>query len=77
MYRALVISVALFAVWIYFIVASIEPIVSRENNNKFHAMLLGCNNLGSSKDIKHVLYFDCNGTIELHKELDWNKNIEK
>lgn len=67
----LMVPAALFAVWIWVIVASIEPMVSRDNNNRVHALLLGCKLLGSSKDIEQVLYFDCNGKIELHKEIDW------
>lgn len=79
MKRALVyiVPAALFVVWFSVVLLGIDEMVSKENNNKFHAMLLGCKNLGSSKDIKHVLYFDCNGKIELHKELDWNKGIEE
>jgi hypothetical protein len=45
--------------------------VSRENNNKFHAMLLGCKYIGNAKDVEKVLYFDCADQIELHKEIDW------
>jgi hypothetical protein len=45
--------------------------VSQENNNKFHAMLLGCKYIGSAKDVEKVLYFDCADRIELHKEIDW------
>ena len=73
----ILVPAAFFAAWLWIIVVSIEPMVSRENNNKFHAMLLGCKNLGNSKDIEHVLYFDCNGKIELHKELDWSASIKK
>ena len=66
-----IIPIALFVVWINFVLSGIDIMVSKERNNKFHAMLLGCKNLGTSKDVDHVLYFDCNGKIKLHKELDW------
>ena len=71
--RALVyiIPVALFVVWFKIVLLGIDTMVTKENNNKFHAMLLGCKNLGSTKDIEGILYFDCDGKIELHKELDW------
>ena len=71
--RALVyiIPVALFVVWFKIVLLGINTMVTKENNNKFHAMLLGCKNLGSTKDIEGILYFDCDGKIELHKELDW------
>jgi hypothetical protein len=73
MKRALgyMIPVALFAVWIWVIVLGIGPMVSKENNNRVHALLLGCQLLGNSKDVEQILYFDCNGRIELHKEIDW------
>jgi hypothetical protein len=45
--------------------------VSRENNNKFHAMLLGCKYMGRMENLVQVLVFDCNSRIELHKEIDW------
>ena len=75
--RALVyiIPAALFVVWFGIVLAGIDMMISKENNNKFHAMLLGCKNLGSSKDIEGILYFDCNGKIELHKELDWTSGM--
>jgi hypothetical protein len=62
---------AFFAAWIWFVMLGIEPMVSRENNNRFHAMLLGCKYIGSTKDVEKVLYFDCADRIELHKEIDW------
>jgi hypothetical protein len=65
------IPIALFSLWLWIIVASIEPMVSRDNNNRVHALLLGCQFLGKSETINRVLYFDCNGKIELHKEIDW------
>jgi hypothetical protein len=67
----LTIPVALFAVWLWFIVSGIEPMVSKDNNNRVHALLLGCQLLGKSKDVEQILYFDCNGRIELHKEINW------
>jgi hypothetical protein len=46
--------------------------VAEESNNKFHAMLLDCKYMGKSKDFDAVLFFDCNGRVELHKEIEWN-----
>lgn len=76
MKRALyyIIPAALFVLAMFGILQGIDTMTSKENNNRFHAMLLGCKNLGSSKDIGGVLYFDCNGKIELHKEIDWSAN---
>jgi hypothetical protein len=73
MKRALgwIVPAALFAVWIWVIVLGIGPMVSKENNNRVHALLLGCQLLGKSKDVEQILYFDCAGRIELHKEIDW------
>jgi hypothetical protein len=68
---AILVPAALFAVAIWGIIGGIEPMVSQENNNKFHAMLLGCKYIGSAKDVEKVLYFDCADQIELHKEIDW------
>jgi hypothetical protein len=73
----LIVPAALFAVWLWVIVAGIEPMVSKENNNRFHAVLLGCQLLGSAKEIESVLYFDCNGKIELHKEINWAQEAYK
>jgi hypothetical protein len=67
----LIIPVALFAVWLWIVVSGIGPMVSKDNNNRVHAMLLGCQLLGKSKDVEQILYFDCNGRIELHKEINW------
>jgi hypothetical protein len=69
----ILIPAALFAATIWAIVQGIEPMVSSENNNRIHATLLGCTYLGKSKDLETVLYFDCAGRIELHKEIEWNK----
>lgn len=79
MKRALgyLVPAALFAVWIGVIVVSIDPMVSKENNNRVHALLLGCQLLGSAKEIESVLYFDCNGKIELHKEINWAQEARK
>lgn len=73
MKRALgyMIPAALFAVWLWIIVSGIEPMVSKENNNRVHALLLGCQLLGKSKEVEQILYFDCAGRIELHKEINW------
>jgi hypothetical protein len=45
--------------------------VSKENNNRFHAMLLGCKYMGRMEKMDEVLIFDCADKIELHKEIDW------
>jgi hypothetical protein len=47
--------------------------VSRENNNRFHAVLLGCKYMGKMEKMEEVLIFDCADKIELHKEINWNK----
>jgi hypothetical protein len=70
---AILIPAALFAAAMWAIVRGIEPMVSRENNNRIHAMLLNCAYMGKSKDFETVLFFDCKGRIELHKEIEWNK----
>jgi hypothetical protein len=64
---------AFFAVAFWGIIGGIEPMVSRENNNKFHAVLLGCKYMGKMENIEEVLIFDCADKIELHKEINWNK----
>jgi hypothetical protein len=69
---AILIPAAFFALAIWGIVQGIETMVSRENNNRIHAMLLNCTYMGKSKDFETVLYFDCNGRVELHKEIQWN-----
>ena len=28
--------------------------------------------MGKGKDFETVLYFDCDGRVELHKEIQWN-----
>jgi hypothetical protein len=68
---AILVPAAFFAAWVWFIIQGIEPMVSRENNNKFHAMLLGCKYMGQMENLVQVLVFDCNSRIELHKEIDW------
>jgi len=54
-------------------ITGINRMVLRENNNKFHAMILGCKFLGPVPDLENVLYFDCKDNIEFHKEIDWVK----
>jgi hypothetical protein len=68
---AILVPAAFFAAWLWIIVLSIEPMVSRENNNKFHAVLLGCKYMGKMEKMEEVLIFDCADKIELHKEIDW------
>jgi hypothetical protein len=68
---AILIPVALVAAVITSIILAIQPMVAKENNNKFHAMLLGCTHIGKLEKLKEILVFDCVGKIELHKEIDW------
>jgi len=68
---AIVIPAALFAAAMWGIVHGIDFMVSRENNNKFHAMMLGCKYMGRMEKMEQVLVFDCAGKIELHKEIKW------
>jgi hypothetical protein len=69
----ILVPAALFAVAIWGIIGGIEPMVSQENNNKFHAVLLGCKYMGKMEKMEKVLIFDCNSNIELHKEINWTK----
>jgi hypothetical protein len=69
----ILVPAAFFAVAFWGIIGGIEPMVSRENNNKFHAMLLGCKYMGQMEKMEKVLIFDCRDKIELHKEINWNK----
>jgi hypothetical protein len=68
---AMLIPAAFFAAAIWGIVHGIEPMVVKENNNRFHAMLLGCTHIGKMEKMEQVLVFDCAGKIELHKEIEW------
>jgi hypothetical protein len=67
----MLVPAALFAAAIWGIVHGIDLMVSKENNNKFHAMLLGCTYMGRMEKMEEVLIFDCAGKIELHKEINW------
>jgi hypothetical protein len=69
----ILVPAAFFAVAFWGIIGGIEPMVSRENNNKFHAVLLGCKYMGRMEKMDKVLIFDCADKIELHKEINWNK----
>jgi len=69
----ILVPAAFFAVAFWGIIGGIEPMVSKENNNKFHAVLLGCKYMGRMEKIEEVLIFDCADKIELHKEINWNK----
>jgi hypothetical protein len=71
---AIVIPAALFAAAIWGIVHGIGLMVSKENNNKFHAMLLGCTYMGRMEKMDEVLIFDCADKIELHKEINWKQS---
>jgi hypothetical protein len=68
---AILIPAALFAAAIWTIVWGIDKQVSRENNNRIHAQLLGCSYAGRSEKLDGILYFVCDNKIELHKEIDW------
>jgi hypothetical protein len=68
---AMLIPAAFFAAAVSGIVLAIEPMIVKENNNKFHAMLLGCTHIGKMEKLEEVLVFECAGKIELHKEVDW------
>jgi hypothetical protein len=68
---AIVIPAALFAAAITSIVLAIGPMVAKERNNRFHAMLLNCSYMGPMEKMEQVLVFDCAGRIELHKEIEW------
>jgi hypothetical protein len=72
---AMLIPAALFAAAITGIVLAIEPMVAKEHNNKFHAMLLGCTYMGRMEKMERVLVFDCQNRIELHKEIDWTLTL--
>jgi hypothetical protein len=74
---AMLVPAAFFALAIYGIISGINPMVAQENNNRFHALLLGCTYIGKPKDFDNVLYFDCADKIELHKEIDWTASIKK
>jgi hypothetical protein len=69
----ILVPAAFFAVAFWGIIGGIEPMVSKENNNKFHAVLLGCKYIGRMEKMDEVLIFDCANKIELHKEINWNK----
>jgi hypothetical protein len=68
---AILIPAALFAAAIWGIIHGIDLMVSKENNNKFHAMLLECKYMGRMEKMDEVLIFDCADKIELHKEIMW------
>ena len=69
----ILIPAALFAAAIWAITLGIDRMVVKENNNRFHAMLLNCTYMGPMEKMEQVLVFDCDGRIELHKEIEWNK----
>jgi hypothetical protein len=69
----ILVPAAFFAVAFWGIIGGIEPMVSKENNNKFHAVLLGCKYMGRMEKMDEVLIFDCANKVELHKEINWNK----
>jgi hypothetical protein len=71
---AILIPAALLAAAIWGIVHGIDLMVSKENNNKFHAMLLSCTYMGRMEKMEQVLVFDCLGKIELHKEINYAQN---
>jgi hypothetical protein len=67
----MLVPAALFAAAIWAITLGIDRMVVEENNNKFHAMLLGCTYMGPMEKMDEVLIFDCADKIELHKEINW------
>jgi hypothetical protein len=67
----MLVPAALFAAAIWAITLGIDRMVVKENNNKFHAMLLNCTYMGPMEKMEQVLVFDCAGRIELHKEIEW------
>lgn len=67
-YGILLGSVILF---FWSITVGIDRMIKHDNNNKFHAMILGCKYLKPVSDLENVLYFDCHGNIEFHKAIDW------
>jgi hypothetical protein len=71
---AMLIPAAFFAAAIWGIVSGIELMVIKENNNRFHAMLLSCTYMGRMEKMEQVLVFDCLGKIELHKEINYAQN---
>ena len=70
------IPTVLIVLFFWSTITGIDKMILRENNNKFHAMLLGCKYIAPVPDLDHVMYFDCKDNIELHKEIDWVKGIE-
>ena len=68
---AILIPAAFFAATIWAIVEGIKPMAQQENNNRVHALLLGCTYIGKSKEFETVLFFECDDRIELHKEIKW------
>jgi hypothetical protein len=68
---AILIPAALFAAAIWTITLSIDRMVVKEGNNRFHAMLLNCRYMGPMEKMEQVLIFDCQNKIELHKEINW------
>lgn len=69
---SILIPAALFVAWVWVIVQGIDSMAAQERGNRFHAMLLNCKYMAKSKEIDALLYFDCDGNIELHKEIQWN-----
>jgi hypothetical protein len=67
----MLVPAALFAAAIWGITLGIDSMVVKENNNKFHAMLLECKYMGRMEKMDEVLIFDCQNKIELHKEINW------
>ena len=67
----MLVPAALFAAAIWAITLGIDRMVVKENNNKFHAMLLECEYMGRMEKMDNILIFDCADKIELHKEINW------
>lgn len=69
--KHMLIPAALAAAAVWGIVRGIDVMAVQESNNRFHAVLLGCAYMGKPRDFDTVLYFDCAGRIELHREIAW------
>jgi hypothetical protein len=63
--------IALFAMWIWFIVQGIDEMTAQERNNHAIARLMGCEYHGRLDAVPDLLIFDCAGSIEIHEEIKW------
>lgn len=70
-------SLALSLAWMAFMVTGINQMAEQDRNNASHARLVGCTLLGKSSAVPAVMYFDCRGNVEMHREIDWTKTISR